>query len=164
MGVQIEKIELPGIGVRHDVITSKGRRVGVLSFRTGERQIAFFDEGDPDACTASANLRDDEAAALADLLGGSLLLGELSGIGESGTGLFTEHFILPAGSKYASGVLGDTRARTRTGTSIVAIIHDGVIVPSPAPDSPLAAGDTLIAVGTRQGLEALTDILSRSAG
>lgn len=131
MGVQVEKIDLPGLGVRHDVITSKGRRVGVLSFRTGERQIAFFDAGDPDASTASVDLRDDEAAALADLLGGSLLLGEVTGIGAGGTGLFTEQFVLPAGSKYASGVLGDTRARTRTGTSIVAIIHDGVVVPSP---------------------------------
>jgi TrkA domain protein len=160
MGIRIEKTELPGIGTRHDVITSRGRRIGVLAFRTGERQIAFYDEGDPDACTDSIVMSDNEATALADLLGTSLILGELTGIGETETGLFTEQLVLPAGSPLAGGTLGDTKARSKTGTSIVAIVHDGDVVPSPRPDSPLAAGDTIIAVGTRSGLEALSDVLA----
>ena len=160
MSVRVEKVDLPGIGTRHDVITKKGRRIAVVSHRSGERELALFDVDDPDASTDSVQLTDDEAEALADVLGASLLLGQLAGIRDQAAGLFTEQLLISAGSPYAGEVLGATKARTRTSTSIVAIVRGADVIPSPTPMTPLAAGDTIVAVGTRPGLDALARVLT----
>ena len=160
MSVRVEKVDLPGIGTRHDVITKKGRRVGVVSYRSGDRELALFDPDDPDASTDSILLTDDEAEALADVLGASLLLGQLAGIREQAEGLFTEQLLISAGSPFAGKVLGDTKARSRTSTSIVALVRGADVIPSPSPITPLESGDTVIAVGTRPGLDALAKILT----
>ncbi|MDA7843901.1 hypothetical protein N9A16_01740 [Pontimonas sp.] len=75
MSVRIEKVDLPGIGTRHDVVTSTGRRLGVISHRGGDRELALFDPKDPDSCSDSIHLSDDEAVALSEVLGTSLVLG-----------------------------------------------------------------------------------------
>jgi len=160
VSVRVEKVDLPGIGTRHDVITRTGRRIGIVSHRSGARELAIFDVDDPDASTDSIHLTDDEAEALADVLGASLLLGQLAGIREQAAGLFTEQLLISAGSPYAGEVLGATRARTRTSTSIVAIVRGADIIPSPTPNTLLEAGDTIVAVGTRSGLDALARVLT----
>jgi TrkA domain protein len=162
--VRIEKVDLPGIGFRHDVIVSSGRRISVVSHRDGSRELALFDEIDPDASTDSIPLNDQEAAALADLLGNTVMLGQLSHLTDEATGLFTEHLLLGPSSKYAGRPLGDTKARTRTSVSIVAVVRDGEAIPSPKPDFVLEAGDSIVAVGTRSGLDQLANILADSSG
>jgi TrkA domain protein len=159
MAVRIDKVDLPGIGTRHDLMTSSGRRIGVVSERTGEREIVFFDADDPDAANDTVSLTDDEAGALVDILGGSLVLSQLAGIRDQVAGLYTEQVVLPAHSPYAGHVLGDTQARSRTGASIVAVIRNSEVIPAPTPQTLLEGGDTLIAVGTRSGLDALTRLL-----
>ncbi|MFM6974968.1 MAG: potassium transporter TrkA, partial [Agromyces sp.] len=74
MGVHIEKVELPGIGARHDLLTGSGRRISVVAERSGERSIAILDADDPDSTSDSIRLSDDEAAALADVLGASVMM------------------------------------------------------------------------------------------
>lgn len=160
MSVRIERVELPGIGTRHDVITESGRRIGVVSHRNGQRELGVFEVGDPDSCREAIQLTDDEAVALAEVLGASLMIGQLVGAREQAAGLSTEEFVLPATSPYAGRQLGDTKARTRTGASIVAVAHGSTVVPSPVPSTPLEAGDTIIAVGTRGGLDALSRLLA----
>jgi TrkA domain protein len=164
MAVRIEKVDLPGIGVRHDVVLASGRRISVVTHRDGERELALFDEIDPDASTDSVPLTDQEAAALADLLGGSIALSSLSGLSKEAPGLFTEHITLSIDSRFAGRPLGDTKARTRTSVSIVALVRDGAVVPSPKPDAVLEAGDDIVAVGTRSGLDALAAILADTSG
>ena len=164
MSVRIEKVDLPGIGTRHDVITSSGRRIGVVSHRGGERELAIFGIDDPDDASDSIQLSDGEASALADVLGASVMFSELIGIREQAAGLATEQLVLPAGSPFVGGVLGDTKARTLTSTSIVAIVRGIDVIPSPTPSTPLRAGDTLIAVGTRAGLDTLARLLTSGPG
>ncbi|MEL0627963.1 potassium transporter TrkA, partial [Salinibacterium amurskyense] len=65
MGVRIERIDLRGFGVRNDVITNSRSRVSVVPFRSGERDLAFFNADDPDSNAASISLTDDEASAIA---------------------------------------------------------------------------------------------------
>jgi len=115
----VEQTPLPGIGVRHDLITAAGRTVGVVTHRNGRRDLVLYDTDDPDACVASIPLTDDEAEALADVLGASLMLGQLAGLRQQAAGLLTEQIALPAGSPFVGRRLGDTRARTRTSASIV---------------------------------------------
>lgn len=160
MGVRVERIDLPGFGVRNDVITDSGCRVSVVSLRTGERDLAFFNADDPDSNAASISLSDDEAAAIAEVLGSSLTLSRLSVLGEKAEGLFTEEISLPRGSGFVGHPMGDMKARTRTSASIVAIARDSDVIPSPGPEVELQAGDVIVAVGTRKGLDALSKLIS----
>jgi len=158
--VRVEQTALPGIGVRYDMVTETGRRIGVVSHRDGRRDLVVYDDDDPDARLAAVPLNDDEAEALADLLGASLMLGQLSGLREQAAGLVTEQLPLPASSPFVGRTLGHTQARTRTSASVVAVLRGAEVIPSPRPDFRFHSGDVVVAVGTRKGLDALTRILA----
>ena len=160
MGVRIERIDLPGFGVRNDVITNSGCRVSVVSLRSGERDLAFFNADDPDSNAASISLSDDEAAAIAEVLGSSLTLSRLSVLGEKAEGLYTEEISLPRGSGFIGRPMGDMKARTLTSASIVAIARGNDVVASPGPEVVYEAGDVIVAVGTREGLDALGKLIN----
>lgn len=160
MRVRVEQTELPGIGMRHDLVTSAGRRIGVVSYRTGKRDLLVFDPDDPDACTEQVALTDDEAAVLAEILGASVMLGQLAGLREQAAGLRTEQLSLPPDSPYVGRRLGETRARRRTGASIVAVLRGGTVIASPGPDFVFDAGDVLVVVGTPDGLDGIGRILA----
>jgi len=161
VGVRIERVDLPGIGVRNDILTAGGRRISVITYRSGERDIALFDSDDPDACTESIALTDDEATTIGEILGASVTLSKITGLGDSGLGLYTEEISLPVGSGFVGRPMGDTRARTVTGSSIVAIARGAQVIPSPGPETIFEAGDVVVAVGTRKGLDALVGIIDR---
>ncbi|WBB78205.1 potassium transporter TrkA [Micromonospora sp. WMMD882] len=162
MRVRVEQTALPGIGVRHDMMTESGRRLGVVSHRNGRRDLVLYDPDDPDSCQHDIPLTDDEAEALADILGASLMLGQLAGLRDQAAGLLTEQIAIPAGSRYVNRRLGDTKARTRTSASIVAVLRDREVIASPDPAFRFAAGDVVVVVGTRQGLDGVTAILADS--
>jgi TrkA domain protein len=122
----------------------------------------MYDINDPDAIAQSVSLTGPEAEAVADLLGHTAILSQLSELSGNVVGLFTEHLILPADSKYLDGPLGDTKARTRTGVSIVAIVRGTEVIASPTPDTGLEIDDVLVAVGTRKGLDDLANLLAKT--
>ncbi|QKJ20857.1 cation:proton antiporter regulatory subunit [Microbacterium hominis] len=159
MSVHVERADLPGIGTRHDLETEAGRRLSVVTFRDGGRELAIADEDDPDRAVETVALTDEEATALSEVLGGSVILTQLAGLREQVDGLSTKQITLRADTPYANRPLGATRARTRTRCSIVAIVRDGGVIPAPGPDDLLHVGDTLVCVGTSEGLEKLADIV-----
>ncbi|WP_308207773.1 cation:proton antiporter regulatory subunit [Actinomadura madurae] len=61
---------------------------------------------------------------------------------------------------YDGRPLGDTRSRTRTGASIVAVVREGQVIASPRPDFVFHAGDIIVVVGTGEGTAAVAQILS----
>ncbi len=161
MVVRVERTALPGIGVRHDILTAAGRRVGVISRKGGgKRDLLVADVDDPDQTLVQLALTDEESDILAELLGSSVILSRLSQLTDEVDGVYTEQIALPAGSPYAQRRLGDTAARTRTGASIVAVIRGRSVLPSPGPEFAFAGGDVVVAVGTRTGLDRLSAILS----
>lgn len=160
MPVHVERAELPGIGVRHDILTRGGRRLSVINFRDGGRELALSDEDDPDRAEDTIQLNDDEATALSEVLGGSLLLTQMAGLREQIAGLYMEQIPVRADSPYVGRTLGDTHARTLTRCSVVAIVRDTGVAPAPEPSDQIDAGDTLVAVGTREGLDHLVRIIS----
>lgn len=162
MGVRIDQIALPGIGIRYDVVTVAGRRVGVVTRRGDGRELVVASREDPDACEASVPLSDEEADALAEILGASMVASQLSQLAEGIAGLFTERIAIGAGSPYVGRKLGDTRARTRTRASIVAVLRDHEVIPSPGPEFVFEANDVAVAVGTRDGVDGVAAILAGS--
>lgn len=158
--VQVEETPLPGIGVRQELVTASGRRVGVVSRRDGRRELVLYDIEDPDACSEVIPLTDDEANALAEVLGAPRVVERLASLQEQAASLLTEQVTIARGSPYDGRPLSETRARTRTGASIVAVLRGGDVLASPGPDFRFAAGDTVVVVGTQGGTAGVAEILA----
>jgi TrkA domain protein len=47
--MEIQETALPGVGLRHDFTTRAGRQLGVVTHRTGRRDLLLYDRDDPDA-------------------------------------------------------------------------------------------------------------------
>ena len=161
---RVEETPLPGIGLRHDLVTGSGRRVGVLSHRDGHRDLLVYDERDPDASAAQVPLTAEEAEALAEILGAPRIIERLAALHRQVEGLVSEEIAIPHGSAFDGRHLGETQARTRTGASIVAVIRGGEIIPSPGPDFVFAGGDVAVVIGTAEGASAVAEILAGRAG
>lgn len=158
--VEVTETKLPGIGLRHDFVTEDGRRVGVVSRKSGRRDLVVFGKDDPDACSAVIGLSGSEADALAEFLGSRRIVERLASLSEQVANLVTGKVRIAHGSRYDGLTLGATRARTRTGASVVALIHAGEAIASPGPDTTLQGGDVLVVVGTAEAIESLRDIVA----
>jgi len=158
--MDIERVNLPGIGMRHSFTTGRDRRLGVVSHHTGRRDLVVYDKDDPDSAVVSVALNPAEANALAELLGTTRIVERLAELNRQVEGLVTEQISVVEGSPYADRTLGDTAARTRTGASIVAVLRGGDVHASPRPDFGLRAGDIIVVVGTAAGTEGVATLLT----
>jgi TrkA domain protein len=158
--MEVERTALPGIGLRHTFMTEHGRRVGLISHRTGRRDLVVYRRDDPDSAAEAVVLTAEEADGLAELLGAARLIERLADLHRQVEGLVTEQIPIATGSRYDGRTLGDTHARTRTGASIVAVVRDGQVIASPRPDFAFRAGDIVVVVGTGEGTSAVAAILA----
>jgi TrkA domain protein len=157
--MDVNETALPGVGLRYDFTTRGGRQVGVVAHRGGRRDLLVYDREDPDTCREVVQLTEEEADTLADMLGAARIAGRLAELRQRIEGLAIDWLELRPGSPYAGRPLGDTQARSRTGTSIVAVLRGEQAIPAPSPDLALQAGDTAVVVGTPEGIAALGALL-----
>jgi TrkA domain protein len=157
--MEIQETALPGVGLRQEFTTSAGRQLGVVSYRTGRRELLLYDPDDPDACREVIRLIPEEADALADLLGVARLGGRLAELQQQLAGLAISWLTIRDGSPYARGTIADTQARSRTGVSIVAVLREQTAFPAPTPDFGFQPGDTAVVIGTPDGVKALAGLL-----
>ncbi|WP_129839887.1 TrkA C-terminal domain-containing protein [Streptomyces sp. RFCAC02] len=150
---------LPGVGTQYDVATRDGRHISVVAHDDGRRFLSFFDPEDPDACACTVPLEAEEAARLASVMAPQAAEAAIP-VAELGLDLVTERIPIEPDSPYRGRPMGDTKARTRTGVSIVAVLRRTGAHPSPGPDFRLEAGDMLLVVGTREGVDDLADIIA----
>ena len=158
---EIHETALPGVGVRYEMTTRTGARLGVVVHRHGRRDVLVYDRADPDAAAESVVLTAAESAALAALLGAS---GSDAPAGTSGRrhpiGRFAVDWVpVPPGSPYAGRSIATAGVRSITGVTIVAVLREDAAFPAPGPDFCLQAGDTALVVGTPEGVEALVELL-----
>lgn len=162
MSLRVESRVLPGIGVCQELALHDGRRLGIVTRRNGHRDIVVYDE-DGDGAAETITLDEREADVIAELLGAPQLVTRLADLQRTVDAVETEQLPIPETSPYAGRPLGDTQARTRTGASIVAVLRNGTTHASPGPDFPLEAGDLVVTVGTRDGLDSVARILEGTA-
>ncbi|MCV2487908.1 cation:proton antiporter regulatory subunit [Geodermatophilus sp. YIM 151500] len=162
-GVDLVETMLPGVGVRYELRTRSGEVLGIVVQREGGAEVAVYDRRDPDRARGVLRLDPDEVDAVAEVLGAPRLTQRFADLSREVPGLESGRFPVRPGSRFVDRPLGDTRARTLTGCSIVAIVRDTDVVPSPRPRDLLRAGDVLVAIGSRRGLEELDRHLSAPA-
>jgi TrkA domain protein len=159
--VEVERTALPGIGLRHEFVTAKGQHAAVVSHVSGRRDVVIYRPDDPDTVAATLSLSTDEANGVAELLGTARIVERLADLQRQVVGLSTVQVPIIAGSPYDGRTLGDTRARTRTGASIVAVIRAGGIIGSPRPDFVFHTGDLVVVVGTAEAAQAAADVFAQ---
>ncbi len=155
---EVTEIRLPGVGVRHEYTTAEGERVGVVSHRSGRREIVVYDREDPDRCRWVLHLSPDDTQTLAELLGAPHLSEALASV-QRIEGLAIDWITVPDRSPFVGATIGDGQFRTRTGASIVAVVRRDTPMPSPGPEHRFEGGDVAVAVGTQEGLAQLRALL-----
>jgi TrkA domain protein len=158
--VDLEETLLPGVGVRYELRTKAGELLAIVVQREGGAELAVYDRRDPDRARGVLRLDAAEVDAVADVLGAPRLAQRFADLSREVPGLESGRFAIPESSPFAGRPLGETRARTLTGCSIVAIVRETDVVPSPGPEDLLQARDVLVAIGSQSGLEKLAQRLS----
>lgn len=159
--VKLDETSLPGVGMRYDFDGHFGKRVGVITHRDGRREIFISQKDDPDATAMSITLTDSESEVVADLLGGSTVTRQISqNMMQDIQGLAMDWLPLSANTPFLNQPLGDTMMRTRTGASIVAVIRGEEAIPAPGPEFLLLESDTVVVVGTANGVVRASKLLN----
>jgi K+:H+ antiporter subunit KhtT len=156
---EIHEVKLPGVGVRYEFETAERNRIGVISHRTGLREIYISRRDDPDEFKRVLGLSPDDARTLAELLGATRVAQQLAELQQRIEGLVIDWLPVRDDSAYAGRTIGEARMRSRTGVSVVAIVRGEEAVPAPGPDERLDSGDYLVVVGTGRGVEQAVELL-----
>ncbi|MEU4424020.1 TrkA C-terminal domain-containing protein [Actinoplanes sp. NPDC024001] len=156
----VERTVLPGVGVAHAITTRASQRAGVVCHLDGRREIVLYDPEDGERAICLLVLEADEAHRVADLLSATVTVDRLAELEQELTGVIAARVRLPAGSPFDGRPLGETRARSRTGVSIVAVVRDGEVIVGPAPGFVLRCGDLLAVVGARGAVADLVALLT----
>lgn len=157
---EVTEVQLPGVGVRLDLTTAEGTQIGVIAHRTGRREIVIYDRSDPDRCLAQIVLDTDDARTLAEMLGAAQVSEILTAVQQRVEGLAIEWVPVGERSPFVGRTIAEGEFRTRTGASIVAVMRGEETVPAPGPDHRFQGGETVVAVGTAEGLVALDRLLA----
>ncbi|MGA7759303.1 MAG: cation:proton antiporter regulatory subunit [Ilumatobacteraceae bacterium] len=157
----VRETKLPGVGVRHEFTTDDGTDVGVLVFHDGRREILVYDSDDPDAASSLLTLSAADTRTVSELLGASRVTEAVAAVQQEIEGLAIEWIELTPVSPASGATIGDGMYRTKTGSSIVAVIREGQSIPAPGPEFGLLAGDVVVAVGTTDGLAMMRELIRR---
>lgn len=158
--MDMTEVLLPGVGLRYEFVNADGDRIGIVVRRTGDFElVSYCDTDDPDECVALFRLTADEADAVAEILGAPRISERFADLTREVPGLRSDQITVPATSPHAGQPLSTTRARTRTGASIVAVVRGEQVIASPTPAEVLHAGDILVVIGTDSGIAGVREII-----
>lgn len=157
--LRINEVMLPGVGLRYEFTNRDGDHLGLIARRDGWVEVVRYDESDPDECEPLFRLTTEEAEAVAEIFGAPRIAERFADLSRAVPGLDAGQVGIPPGSRYAGRRLGETRARTRTGASIVAIVRGERVLVSPGPADVVEGGDVLVVIGTADGIAAVRRIV-----
>lgn len=132
----------------------------MIHSRTGRRDLFVSPPEDPDLVAVTVHLNEEEAHNLIDMLGGSQVVADMNHLQQQVEGLAIDWLPVLPGAFAAGRTIGDLRLRTKTGVSVVAALRDGTAFPAPEPSFQIELGDTLVVVGTPEGIEAASGIIT----
>jgi len=158
--MDVTEVELPGVGLRYEFDLAQGDRLGVVARRSGGFEVVLYSGDDPDEGQPVFRLAEPEAEALAQILGAPRIAERFADLTREVPGLHSGQVEVGAGSPYSGRPLGETRARTRTGASIVAVVRDERVLASPGPDEVLHDADVLVVIGTDDGIAKVQEIVA----
>ncbi|MFI9811320.1 cation:proton antiporter regulatory subunit [Saccharothrix variisporea] len=157
--MDVNEVLLPGVGLRYEFTNAEGQRIGVIARRSGGFEVVAYSAADPDESRPLLRLTREEADTVAEILGAPRIAERFADLTKEVPGLAAGQVVVPPASPHADQPLGATRARTRTGASIVAVVRGEDVIASPAPTQVLRPGDVLVVIGTHDGIEGVRRII-----
>jgi TrkA domain protein len=157
--MDLERTVLLAVGTSYAFTTATGQHAAVIIHGSGRRDLLLYDPDDHDQVLHALVLDGAESRTVAELLGLPLVMERMTDLPAALDGVDAVRMPVPIGSPYAGRRLGDTRARSRTGASIVAVLRDGRLITTLTPDFILQRGDMVVAVGDRSGIDGLRELL-----
>jgi len=160
--MEVKETLLPGVGLRYEFDNRDGDRIGVIAHRGGDCEVFVCSAAsDPDSAKRVFRLSEREAEAMAQILGAPRMVERHADLTKEVPGLNAGQIEVAAGSRYAGRPLGDTKARTRTGASIVAIVRGEEVLASPGPEVILRPDDVLVVIGTEDGIAGVRHLVDQ---
>jgi TrkA domain protein len=143
--VDVRRVELPGLGVLHSIVTHDALEISVVAHRTGTSDL-IVRRDDEETPVVTARLENDEARTLADLLGGTRIIESIVDL-DAMPGLPIGWVAVDEGDSVAGHELGSVDAFPAEGVQIIAVVRGDEVHAPPAPEFRVEAGDMLVAVG-----------------
>lgn len=157
--MSISERDLPGIGRRYEIITSRGQRVVLIIHHSGRRDLYVMDRHREDP-TCVVELTDDQARRIGAILGGAFFKPAVVEEIERIVGEFVVDWVTLSEDAPAVGrSIADLQVRRRSGMTVVAIVRGKKTITGPDPSEVLAAGDRLVVVGRREDLPKFVDLV-----
>ena len=157
--MRIRETELPGVGKKYVIELEEGRELTLIIHNTGRRELYLMEEDDEEP-TCFFSLNEEEARELGFLLAGTTY----QTVGTGKMEMLMKEIVMEwvkvgENSNFSGKTIAELEIRRKTGVSIIAIIRDNNMIPSPDPyKERIRVGDTLIVVGTREQLLKFLDL------
>lgn len=155
----IYEAEVPGVGHKFELELNGDERLVVIIHHDGKRDV--YRRPDPDADSDLLfSLSDKQARQFGSILEGAhfqpVELEEVQvPLGDS----LIEWYDVDEGAEIVGETLEAANIRESVGVSVLAIQRDEKTIANPGPDEVIAAGDTVVAIGTGDELHAFETLL-----
>lgn len=142
--------DLPGVGKKISFQTAEGNKIVVIIHHSGKRDLYFFQDTNEDEVDYFLSLTSEETRELgAQLLGAVYQPVDDEKMQIVQNQLVMEWIKLSPESPFVDRQISESRIRTYTGASIIAVLHGEDMTVSPDVDFVLKSGDTVMAAGKR---------------
>ncbi len=151
--MKVREVELPGIGMKFSFETEEGETLSVVIHKTGRREIYRFlpNRETPESVI---ELSDEEARELGAILIGTHFQPDVEDTARLVMKELTIEWLkVPTDSPLAGKTVQENRVRKLTGATIIALFGPAKRVLNPAPDTQIAAGDTVVVIGEPSQIE-----------
>lgn len=157
----VYETDIPGVGRRFELELSGDSRVVVVVHHDGRCEL-FRRENESADADPILDLTSDQANKLGSILEGayfeSVDVDELSvPLGNA----IIEWVNLESDAALVGATLDESGIRAETGVSVIAVQRDSETISNPEPAFELAAGDVLVAIGTREEQSAFKALLEQ---
>lgn len=148
--MRVYESEVPGVGRKFELELTGGKRAVVVVHHDGRCELFRRDGPDADG-EKILDLKGEQANRLGSILEGAYFESvDVNSLSVPLGDAIIEWVEVAPDSPVAGETLGDSRIRTETGTSIIAIQRGEETISNPPPETELEPDDLLVAVGTRE--------------
>jgi len=157
--MQVKTTELPGVGKKYTMVTADGALIVIILHHNGTREIYHFKDPDDDEPQFTTQMSDEEARQVGTIL----LVVDYQPVADDQMELLLKNVRIDwlkvhANSCLAGKSIAEARVRSLTGSTIIGIQREGVVIGAPDASEIVRAGDLLMAIGSREQTRSLENL------
>ncbi len=161
--MEVKMADLPGVGKKISFDTAENQKVVIVIHHSGKRDLYFFKDTDEDEADYFLSLTPEETREMgAQLLGVAYHPVDDDEMKILQKQLIMEWIKLTPESPFIDKQISESKIRTHTGASVIAVMRDDDVTVSPDADLVLKAGDTVMAAGKRDQIRRFEEMAKGS--